>query len=138
LAVSGGRASRQKGNRLERKIVALMRDAGFAAERVPLSGAARGRFGGDVSMPLLGVDRRVEIKARRNDFQRIYEWLDGADLLIVKSDHKKPAVILPLALALEIATAAEQGRSKYSIAEIQASFSRATQKLRSTQDQATQ
>jgi Holliday junction resolvase len=49
-----GRASGEKGNRIERALVARLRDHGFAAERVPLSGAARGRFGGDVSIPLLG------------------------------------------------------------------------------------
>ena len=43
----GGRASRNKGNRTERAIVRLLRDRGLAGERVPLSGAARGRFGGD-------------------------------------------------------------------------------------------
>jgi Holliday junction resolvase len=48
-----GRASREKGNRIERALVALLQEAGFAAERVPLSGAARGRFGGDISIPLL-------------------------------------------------------------------------------------
>ena len=30
----------------------------FAAPRVPLSGAARGRFGGDLSVLLLGIYRR--------------------------------------------------------------------------------
>jgi hypothetical protein len=54
--MTGGRASRQKGNRLERALVHALQNAGFAAERVPLSGAARGRFGGDVSVPLLGVE----------------------------------------------------------------------------------
>jgi Holliday junction resolvase len=49
--MSGGRASRQKGNRTERAIVHVLQSHGFAAERVPLSGAARGRFGGDVSVP---------------------------------------------------------------------------------------
>jgi hypothetical protein len=61
----GGRRSRDKGNRLERAIVEALQSHGFAAERVPLSGAARGRFGGDVSVPLFGVDRRIEVKARR-------------------------------------------------------------------------
>src|ERR1700752_2920714 len=60
----GGRASRQKGNRVERAIVAALQEAGFAAERIPLSGSAGGRFSGDITMPLLGVDRRVEVKAR--------------------------------------------------------------------------
>jgi Holliday junction resolvase len=59
-----GRRSRDKGNRAERAIVRLLQDRGFAAERVPLSGAAHGRFGGDASMPLLGA---IEIaKAAEN------------------------------------------------------------------------
>jgi Holliday junction resolvase len=61
--VSGGKASREKGNRAERALVAVLRAAGFAAERVPLSGAAGGRYCGDVSVPLLGVDRTVEVSA---------------------------------------------------------------------------
>jgi Holliday junction resolvase len=75
--MTGGRASRQKGNRLELALVRALQDAGFAAERVPLSGAARGRFGGDLSVPLLGVDRRVECKCRGNGFGQLYSWLDG-------------------------------------------------------------
>jgi Holliday junction resolvase len=63
-----GRRSRDKGNRAERHLVHLLQGAGFAAERIPLSGAAGGRFSGDVSVPLLGVDRRVEVKARAMDF----------------------------------------------------------------------
>ena len=43
----GGRASREKGNRGERAGGRFLQERGFAAERVPLSGAARGRFGGD-------------------------------------------------------------------------------------------
>jgi Holliday junction resolvase len=42
-----GRASRDKGSRTERAIVRLLQERGLAAERVPLSGAARGRFGGE-------------------------------------------------------------------------------------------
>ena len=108
--MSGGRASRQKGNRTERAIVRLLQARGFAAERVPLSGAARGRFGGDVSVPVLGVDRRVEVKCRGGGFRQLYAWIAGADLLIVKCDRGEPLVILPLRLAAEIAAAAERSR----------------------------
>ena len=73
--MTGGRASRQKGNRVERALVHALQDAGFAAERVPLSGAARGRFGGDLSVPLLGIDRRVEVKAHATGFRQLYEWV---------------------------------------------------------------
>jgi Holliday junction resolvase len=109
---AGGRASRQKGNRAERAIVRVLQEFGFAAERVPLSGAARGRFSGDVSVPLLGVDRRVEVKCRGNGFRELYRWLDGADFLIVKADRREPLVVVKLALAAEIAVIAERAKAK--------------------------
>jgi Holliday junction resolvase len=110
--MTGGRASRQKGNRLERALVHALQNAGFAAERVPLSGAARGRFGGDVSVPLLGVDRRVEVKCRGSGFRQLYTWLNGADLLIVRADRCEPLVVLPLKFAVEIATIAERATDR--------------------------
>jgi Holliday junction resolvase len=105
-----GRASRDKGNRTERAIVRLLQGRGFAAERVPLSGAARGRFGGDVSVPVLGIDRRCEVKCRADGFRELYRWLDGADFLIVKCDRGEPLVVIPLRLAAEIAMAAERSK----------------------------
>src|SRR5262245_20720625 len=108
--MSGGRASRQKGNRTERAIVRFLQAHAFAAERVPLSGAARGRFGGDVSLTLLGVDCCVEVKCRGDGFRELYKWLNGVDLLIVRSDRSEPLVIIPLKLAAEIAAMAERGR----------------------------
>jgi Holliday junction resolvase len=114
--MSGGRTSRQKGNRLERALVRALQDSGFAAERVPLSGAARGRFSGDVSVPLLGADRRVEVKCRGNGFRQLYAWLNGADLLIVRADRSEPLVVVPFRLAVEIAKAAENSRIRVSSA----------------------
>src|SRR6516162_5310081 len=108
--MSGGRASRDKGNRLERALVRALQDAGFAAERVPLSGAARGRFGGDLSVPLLGADHRVEVKARANGFRRLYDWLGDHDFLIVRADRSEPLIVIPLNLAVEIAKVAENSR----------------------------
>jgi Holliday junction resolvase len=106
--MTGGCASRQKGNRLERALVRALLDAGFGAERVPLSGAARGQFGGDLSVPLLGVDRRVEVKARANGFRKLYQWLGDHDFLIVRADRSEPLVVIPLDSAIEIAKAAEK------------------------------
>ena len=108
--MSGGRSPRQKGNRAERALVAFLQDCGFAAERVPLSGSAGGRYAGDLSVPVLGVDRRVEVKVRSNGFRELYSWLGDRDFLIVRADRLEPLVVIPLKLAAEIAGAAEKTR----------------------------
>jgi Holliday junction resolvase len=82
-----GRRSRKKGARTERSIVNALQVSGMAAVRVPLSGAAGGRFAGDVILPLLGRDLRVEVKARADGFRELYSWLTGPDVLIVKADR---------------------------------------------------
>jgi hypothetical protein len=108
---SGGRASRQKGNRSERIVARLLQQYGLAAERVPLSCSARGRFGGDVSIPLLGVDRRAEVKCRADGFRELYKWLEGVDFLVVRADRRGPLVIARLKFAAEIAALAERAKS---------------------------
>jgi Holliday junction resolvase len=108
LSQRGGRRSRDKGNRAERAIVAFLQDSGFAAERVPLSGSAGGKYVGDVTIPLLGRDLCAEVKVRGHGFSQLYAWLDGREILIVKQDRREPLVILPLRLAAEIAGHAER------------------------------
>ena len=108
--MKGGRASRDKGNRAERAIVKFLQDRGFAAERVPLSGAAGGSYLGDITVPVLNVDRCVEVKCRADGFRELYKWLEARDLLIVRADRKEPLVVLPLKLAAEIAAKAEGGQ----------------------------
>jgi hypothetical protein len=110
--VSGAR-HRHKGDRVERGVVRALQDHCLDAQRVPLSGAG-GRFGGDVSVRLLGRDRRVEVKSRANGFRRLYDWLGDHDFLIVKADRRKPLVILPLDFATEIAAVAERARGQAS------------------------
>jgi Holliday junction resolvase len=108
--MSGGRAPRQKGNRAERALVKFLQDRGFAAERVPLSGSAGGSYVGDLTVPLLGVDRTVEVKVRANGFVELYRWLEGRDVLIVRADRSEPLVVIPLKLAAEIAAGAERAK----------------------------
>ncbi len=108
---AGGRRSRDKGNRAERALVRYLQDRGFAAERVPLSGAAGGRYAGDVSIPVIGRDLIAEMKVRGAGFRQLYAWLDGRDLLIVRADRCEPLVVIPLRLAAEIAAAAERGKA---------------------------
>jgi Holliday junction resolvase len=104
--MSGGRASRDKGNRAERAIVKFLQERGFAAERVPLSGSAGGSYLGDLTVPIIGVDRVVEVKARADGFKQLYAWLVDRDILIVRADRSEPLVVLPLKLAAEIAAKA--------------------------------
>jgi Holliday junction resolvase len=110
--MSGGRKSRDKGNRRERAINKFLQSRGFASERIPLSGSAGGRFSGDLSVPVLGVDRVCECKVRSTGFSQLYSWLNGrVDFLIVGADRLEPLVIIPLKLAAEIAAAAERGKN---------------------------
>jgi Holliday junction resolvase len=104
------RRSRDKGNRSERALVRFLQGHGFAAERVPLSGSAGGSYLGDVTVPLLGIDRTVEVKCRGDGFGQLYAWLSGRDLLVLRADRAEPLVILPLKLAAKIALATERGK----------------------------
>ena len=87
-----GRRSRSKGVRTERSIVALLRASGIAAERVPLSGAAGGRFAGDIVWAVLDRDLCVEVKCRGQDYRKLYSRLEKRDLLVVKADRQEPAI----------------------------------------------
>ena len=104
--MKGGRASRDKGNRAERAIVLFLQARGFAAERVPLSGSAGGSYLEDLTVPVIGVDRVVEVKVRAKGFAQLYAWLADRDILIVRADRSEPLVVLPLKLAAEIAAKA--------------------------------
>jgi Holliday junction resolvase len=106
-----GRRSRDKGARGERAIVRLLQAANFNAQRVPLSGAVGGRFAGDVLVRLLDKDLRIEAKARADGFKEIYSWLDNADALVIKADRKEALCVVRLRFGIEIAQAAERGRS---------------------------
>jgi hypothetical protein len=72
-----------------------------------LSGSAGGCFSGDITTPLLGHDLTVEVKARRR-FAQLYDWIDGADVLVLQGDHQEPLVVVRLRFALEVAVAAER------------------------------
>jgi hypothetical protein len=109
--MTGGRASRDKGNRTERAIVRALQNHAIAAERVPLSGAARGHFSGDISVLALNRDFRGEAKCRGNGFNPLYEWLEGRDFLFLRADRKPLLVVIKLEFAAEILMAAEQQKN---------------------------
>jgi Holliday junction resolvase len=106
-----GRRSRDKGARVERGIVMALQAAGLAAVRVPLSGAAGGRFSGDVIMPLAGRDLCLEVKARADGFRKLYDWLEGRDVPIVKADRQEPLVVVRLSMAADLVGQTENSAS---------------------------
>ena len=52
----------------ERALARFLQDRGFAAEKV----SGMYKSGPDLSVPLLGIDRSVEIKIRAAGFKEIY------------------------------------------------------------------
>lgn len=106
--MTGGKASRNKGNRFEREIVDLFQEHGLAAERVPLSGAAGGKFSGDVSVPVLGIDRCIEAKIRKSGFGQIYAWLEGNYAVVSRRDRSDPLITLRLADFARLAAVASR------------------------------
>ena len=64
-----GRMSKRKGDRIEREIVNLLKEAGIHAERVPLPGAVGGSFSGDIVMDRSASGRSegqgLEVVSRR-------------------------------------------------------------------------
>jgi hypothetical protein len=99
------RRSRDKGNRTERAVVRLLQAEGIATEKI----SAMYRPGADLSLPLLGANRNVEVKCRAVGFRELYKCLDKRDVLVVKADRLEPLVVLRLSLAVEVHTAAERG-----------------------------
>jgi hypothetical protein len=95
--------SRRKGVREELKLERFLQDHGFAAEKI----SRAGYDGADLSVPILGIDRAVEVKVRAGGFKRIYEWLEARDILVIRADRKEALVVVPLKLAVEIAARAE-------------------------------
>ena len=92
----GGRASRQKGDRFERECVHLLLGRGVLCERVPLSGAAGGSFGSDLRVVIQGTAKQVECKIRQRAWADLYQWLEGNFALFIRSNGRKPLVVMPL------------------------------------------
>ncbi len=87
-----GKFQRDKGMRIERKIVHLHHEAGLPCERVPLSGSAGGSFSGDLIIGNL----RAEVKGRKNGegFKSIVDWKEDNDLLFLVMDRRQPLVVM--------------------------------------------
>jgi hypothetical protein len=98
--MSGAR-HRRKGDREERKGIALHKAIGVHAERYPLSGASRFRGSGhDLDIYAFGREAAplvAEMKAHKDGggFVQLERWLGEFDLLILKRNHADPLIVLP-------------------------------------------
>lgn len=102
-----GKPSRDKGARTERECVKVFQESGLAAERVPLSGATWMK--GDITVPFLNSDRRIEVKCRAKGCKQVYDWLgDDNYALIIKADRKEPLLVMRLKEAARVAALIEQ------------------------------
>jgi hypothetical protein len=98
--VKGGKGPRRKGNRVEREVLALLKEAGLEARRVPLSGSAPD-YPGDLEVEVPGLGRvLVEVKARKR--LALEAWLEGRGLLVLKPDRRPPLAVLPLEALLAL------------------------------------
>ena len=99
----GGRSPKTKGAGFEREVVASLQALGLAAEKVPLSGAVKGKFDHDISCPVRGTDRRLECKRRARAFRTIDAMLGGNFALIVRDDRSRALVVMTLEQFAELA-----------------------------------
>jgi hypothetical protein len=87
------------GARTERAIVRLLQEQGIAATKISRAWCV----GADLCVPILGVDRGVEVKCCAAGFRQLYDWLKQRNVLIVKADRQEPLVVLRMSLTTEIA-----------------------------------
>jgi hypothetical protein len=96
-----GARHRQKGDRIERELVAKHIEIGVRAERYPLSGASRFRGSGhDVDVYAFGEQEAplvFEVKARKGGagFTTLERWLGEYDGLVLRRNNSDPLILLP-------------------------------------------
>lgn len=105
------RGRRQKGANVERLCVDILQKAGIAASRVPLSGGAGGKWAGDVDIPILGHDYRLEVKCQADGFKFFYEKIAPVFGLVVKRDRSEPLICIRLKDFAQLIRKADEYRS---------------------------
>lgn len=95
-----GKSQRDKGARIERKVVALLEQVGIEAERMPLSGAAGGSYSGDVTfnLPLDNkIKKTIEVKGRGKAgvyWRTAEKHLGANDYLFMWEDRKQEPLVV--------------------------------------------
>jgi len=93
-----GRSQKTKGSRREREFARLINGT-----RIPLSGAAK-HAGQEHTGDVAGLGLKFEVKARKNGFKTLYQWLDqeGIDALALKADRREWLVVMPIGKLMEL------------------------------------
>ena len=94
------RLSYEKGQRIEREIIARHAEIDVHCERVPLSGATGYKGGVDVDVYMFGRDAAPmisEVKSRADGagFRLLERWMGDAEMLFLRRDRAEPIVVLP-------------------------------------------
>ena len=97
----GGRRPRDKGIRAERELARML-----GGQRVPLSGAAGGAFGGDIKA--MGLTWQVKVEA--DGWRRLYRLLETHDAVAVKADRKPWLFVMPIDTFLKLVKDLREGK----------------------------
>lgn len=100
-----GKKSKRKGYTGEREIVQLLNKYGIKAERVPLSGALKGKLSGDVDCTIKGESKKIEVKRRKDGFKELYKFIeqDDSDYIFMRADRKEWLIVMTFDEWLELA-----------------------------------
>ncbi len=86
-----GKSQRDKGSRVERRILKMFQDLGMSGKRVGFLPALGIPTQGDLEIEGM----HVEVKARKNGegFKVIENWLSENDMLVLVANNKEPLIV---------------------------------------------
>ncbi|WP_427340629.1 hypothetical protein [Caloranaerobacter sp. DY30410] len=85
-----GKRAKRKGYAGENEIVKLLKKYNIPAERVPLSGALKGKLAGDINCIIHQKEKKIESKRRKDGFKELYRFLeqDNCNYVFMRADRK--------------------------------------------------
>lgn len=87
-----GKKSRNKGKRGEYEILRILKEHGFQAQRIPLSGATEFQKG-----DILMEDKfLIEVKRKKSGYRKFYEELNGKFAIFLREDRKDWLAVIRL------------------------------------------
>lgn len=99
-----GKRAKRKGYTGENEIVKLLQKYDIEAERVPLSGALKGKLGGDINCIIKGQGKKIESKRRKDGFKELYKFIeqDDCEYIFMRADRRDWIVAMTFGEWLEL------------------------------------